>query len=67
MLPSRTVYHILLRGMYTHSRETTVKFDFALVLKRVHSKRKEFAPHGSKYPHGGKFFPFKVDPFPEND
>ena len=24
---------------------------------RVYSKRKEFAPHGSK------FFPFKVDPF----
>ena len=29
------------------------------LLKRVFSKRKEFAPRGSK------FFPFRVDPFSE--
>ena len=29
------------------------------ILKEVNSKRKEFAPNGSK------FFPFRVDPFPE--
>ena len=32
---------------------------FASLLKRVYSKRREFAPFGSK------FFPFRVDPFEE--
>ena len=34
---------------------------FLSLLKRVYSKRKEFAPIGSK------FFPFRVDSFSERD
>ena len=33
------------------------------LLPMVYSKRKEFAPPGSK---GSKFFPFRVDPSPED-
>ena len=38
---------------------TLVKDFFDNLLKGVYSKRKEFAPKGSK------FFPFRVDPFSE--
>ena len=46
----------------TLSREATPSKCFWLPhLKRVSSKRKEFAPCGSK------FFPYRVDPFSEGD
>ena len=60
-----------LRGLDTRSRFSpfykgdklrNFMFAFLLIktlLKGVHSKRKEFAPRGSK------FFPFRVDPFSE--
>ena len=42
---------------YTFRGDNSVEIDFASLLKRVYSKRKEFAPCGSK------FFPFKVEHF----
>ena len=48
-------------------RETTFMTSYMLfctlnpICKRVYSKRKEFAPRGSK------FFPFRVDPFSDSD
>ena len=44
---------------YTFRGNDSVKIDFAPSCKGVYSKRKEFAPRGSK------FFPFRVDPFLE--
>ena len=44
-----------LREMDIFSREVFVNY-FAFLLTTVYSKRKEFAPLGSK------FFPFRVDP-----
>ena len=44
----------------THSGVITLSQNCLSSLRnRVYSKRKEFAPHGSK------FFPFRVDPFLE--
>ena len=49
-----------LRGLCAHSGEATLSSCFCHPSeKRVYSKRKEFAPWGSK------FFPFRVDPFLE--
>ena len=48
-----------LRRTATLSREVNVKTILPLIRKGVYSKRKEFAPFGSK------FFPFRVDPFLE--
>ena len=42
---------------HTFKRDNSVKFVFTPFWKGVHSKRKEFAPRGSK------FFPFRVDFF----
>ena len=48
--------------MDTLSRETTLSKLFCLPSEeRFYSKKKEFAPLGSK------FFPFSVDPFSEED
>ena len=48
---------ILLRRIDTLSGEATLSKFFSSLLKSVYTKRKEFAPFGSK------FFPFRVDPF----
>ena len=49
-----------LRGIDTLSREATLKEWFCLPSEKgVYSKRKEFAPFGSK------FFPFRADCFSE--
>ena len=50
---------ILLRRMYTCSGETTIKIVLSLFPKGVYSKRKEFAPKGTK------FFHFWADSFSE--
>ena len=51
------VLYFRLRRNDKISRYTTLKLFLAPYVKTVHSKRKEFAPMGSK------FFPFRVDSF----
>ena len=45
--------------IYSQGRQLCKKCFFLSLLKKVYSKRKEFAPNGSK------FFPFRVDHFSE--
>ena len=57
-------YALMMRGQinnYTFRGGTFVKIVFIPSLKWVYSKRKEFAPSGSK------FFPFRVDPISQGD
>ena len=59
MLPPLKVYPFLFKGLHTLPGEGFCQNYIVLFLLKggVFSKRKEFAPNGSK------FFPFRVDPF----
>ena len=50
---------VFMHYLYTFGEDNSFKVVLSLFWKRVSSKRKEFAPTGSK------FFPFRVDTFPE--